>query len=304
MPSSSSLATLADRFRRYVADWIERNPEGAARIALWMEEEMGRPEEAGAPIDLFQSFGEALFPRNWLPLGIGLHARARKVMTESGICLVWVPPAEVVEAIVRVKCKEDRDTVLLTNAAQILDAVDQALAEATHPRLGATVAAAREALAAQRAGFTNPAQSHCASVLGEVIDRHFGFAKFVDARIAFESEPARAAGLWSFRRASIQEAILVAIRGSEHRAPDSGFNRHLSAHGVDPLQFREPHALEALMLLAGAIRELHEIYRVAERGFGPSPRLSEYARTELMRRMEIAWRDQNQEMSRERALLS
>jgi hypothetical protein len=73
---------------------------------------------------------------------------------------------------------------------------------------------------------------------------------------------------------------------------------------VDPRQFCEPHALEGLMLLGGAIRELHEIYRVAERGFGPSPRLSEYARDELLGRIETAKREQILNVSRETPLLS
>jgi hypothetical protein len=77
----------------------------------------------------------------------------------------------------------------------------------------------------------------------------------------------------------------MAIVQSRFRAPGEGFNRHLSAHGVDPRQFREAHALEGLMLLAGVLRELHEVYRVAERGFGPSPRLTRYAQAELLRRM-------------------
>lgn len=304
MPLPSSLAALADEFRRRVGDWIERNPEGAARIALWMEDQMERPEEGGAPADLLQSFVDAFVPRNWWPLRIGLHEHARKVMAESGICLIWVPPADVVEAIVRADCEEDRGKVLLASAAQILDSVDQALMEAEHPKLETTVAAAREALDAHRAGFTRAAQSLTASILGEVIEGHFGFDDFGDARRAFRREPASAAGLWSSRRAAVQEAILVAIVQSRHRPPGAGFNRHLSAHGVDPRQFCEPHALEGLMLLGGAIRELHEIYRVAERGFGPSPRLSEYARGELLGRIETAKREQILNVSRESALLS
>ena len=304
MPLPSSITRLADEIRGRVGDWIERNPEGAARVVLWMEEQMERSEDPGAPVDLAQSFMQALVPRNWWPLGIGLHGRARKVMAESGICLIWVPPAEIVQAVAHAESKKDRDEVLVANTARILDAVDEALAEAEHPRLGVTVAAAREALEAQRSGFTKPAQALTASVLSEVVQEHFGFDKFGYARQAFESEPSSAAGLWSSRRTAVQEAIHVAIMRSNDRPPEAGFNRHLSAHGVDPRQFCEPHGLEGLMLLAGAIRELQEIYRVAERGFGPSPRLSEFAVAELHRRMEAAQRTQEQGAIRERAPLN
>jgi hypothetical protein len=288
MPLAPSLHRLADEFRQRVADWIECNPEGAARIALWMEEELGSAEEVGTPADLFRSFVEGLVPPNWWPLRIGMQGEAQRVMTETGICLVWVPPAGVVEAIVIAKSKEDRDKVLLANAVEILDAVDIALSEATHPQLEPTAAAARAALAAQRAGFNGPAQSHTASVLCELIEGHYGFDDFGDARRAFKGEPATAAGLWSSRRASVQQAIFMAIIQSKYRAPDAGFNRHLSAHGVDPRQFCESHAIEGLMLLAGAVRELHEIYRVADCGFGPSPRLDAYAGEQLLWRIEEA----------------
>jgi hypothetical protein len=268
-----------------------------------MEEQLECPEEGGAPVDLFQSFMEAFIPRNWWPLQIGMHERAQKVMAESGICLVWVPPAEVVEAIVLAEGKEGRDRVLLANAEQILDSVDRALMEAVHPKLEATVAAAREALVAQQAGLAKAAQSLTATILSDVVEGHFGFDGFGSARSAFEREPANAAGLWAFRRTAVQEAIRVAIMRSEDLPSEAGFNRHLSAHGVDPRQFRQPHALEGLLLLAGAIRELQEIYRVAERGFGPSPRLDRYARAELLRRMEMAQRAQRLQPTGERAEL-
>jgi hypothetical protein len=285
MAPQSSLATWAAELRCRLADWIERNPEGAARIALWMEEELEHPDER-APVDLLHSFIEAVVPRNWWSMGVGLHVQAWKVMAETGVCLIWVPPGEVVEAVLRCDCKQARDEALLANSAQILDSADQALSEAVHPRLDLSVAAACEAVSAQRAGLTRAAQSLTATLLGEIVEGHFGFDDFGSARRAFEREPASSAGLWSTRRAAVQEALLMAILQSRFRPPEAGFNRHLSAHGVDPLQFRESHALEGLMLLAGTLRELHEVYRVAERGFGPSPRLSRYARIELERRMD------------------
>jgi hypothetical protein len=96
----------------------------------------------------------------------------------------------------------------------------------------------------------------------------------------------------------------MAILQSRYRPPGAGFNRHLSAHGVDPRQFREPHALEGLMLLGGSIRELHEIYRVAERGFGPSPRLDRYARDQLRLRVERAGAGQALELPRVTAVVN
>lgn len=288
MPLALPLHRLAEEFKNRVAGWIERNPEGAARIVLWMEEQLELSDEGRAPADFIRSFVEVLIPVNWWPLTIGMQGQAQRVMSDTGICLVWVPPADVVELIACAKSKEERDEFLIESGASIMNSVDLVLAEATHPQLEATVAAGREAVAAQRAGLTKAAQSLAASVLGEVVEGHFGFDDFGYARRAFRGEPASDASPWSSRRAAVQEAILGAIIQSKYGSPEAGFNRHLSAHGVDPRQFREAHALEGLMLLAGAIRELHEIYRVAERGFGPSPRLDQYARGQLERRIEAA----------------
>jgi len=279
-----TIPDLTRRFHRWLGGWIERNPEGAARIALWVEEQTERSEEA-APIDLLKSFFEGLVPRNWWPLQVGMHLQAQSVMTESGVCLVWVPPAPTVEAIVCASSKEDRDRVLLANAETILGALDQVLGEATHSELVTTVDAAREAVAIYRGGHTRGAQTLAAATLGEVVEGHFGFEKFSVARRAFENEQTCDAGLWSYRRVAIQTAIRAAILRSEEQGSAAGFNRHLSVHGVSGDQFTPAHALAGLMLVVGALRELHEIYRVAERGFGPSPRLGRHAHDALQRRI-------------------
>jgi hypothetical protein len=281
---TQSISDLAGQFHRWLGGWIERNPEGAARIALWIEEQTERSDEA-APIDLLKSFMDGLVPRNWWPLRLGMHLQAQSTMAESGICLVWVPPTGTVEAIVCAPSKEERDRVLLANTETILEALDQALGEATHPELTTTVEAAREAVDTYRDGRMRGAQTLAAATLGEVVEGHFGFEKFSIARRAFESEQTSDAGLWSYRRVAIQTAIRAAILRSEEQGSAAGFNRHLSVHGVSGDQFTPAHALAGLMLVVGALRELHEIYRVAERGFGPSPRLGQHAQDALQRRI-------------------
>lgn len=198
---------------------------------------------------------------------------------------MWIPPAGIVEAIACARSKDDRDRVLLANAGPILEALDQAIGEATHPELSATADAAHEAVAIYRDGRIRGAQALAAATLSEVVEGHFGFEKFSLARQAFENERPSDAGLWSYRRVAIQSAIHAAILRSEELGPAAGFNRHLSVHGVSGDQFRPAHALAGLMLVVGALRELHEIYRVAERGFGPSPRLGRHARDALQSRI-------------------
>lgn len=286
MPLSPSLKAMAEELRRRLDQWIANNPEGAARLALWMEDQMEPSLGPRAPIDHVQSLVETFVPANWWTMRVGLHQQARKLMAQTGICLIWVPPADLVEALVHADGKAAREEVLLAGSGEILDSIERVLADATHPRLGPSVAAAQEAVEAQRAGLTRAAQSLSASLLGEIVEVHFGYEDFGAARRAFAQEPATGSSFWSSRRTAVQEALRIAILQSKFRPAEAGFNRHLSAHRVDPAQFCEPHALEGLMLLGGALRELHDVYRVAERGFGPSPHLSRYAEIELLRRVE------------------
>lgn len=273
-----SIPELAKRFQCWLIGWSERNPEGAARIALWAEEQLEKPEEAESLLGLFKTFVDGLMPHNWRSLQVGMHIPTRELMAESGICLAWVPPADVVEAMVHAASKAERDQVILANADAILNSIDTVLSEATHPEIESTTAAAREAAASYRAGHAMAAQSLAAAVLGEVLENHLGFDAFSSARRAFEKEPNADSTLWSFRRVSVQAALHAAILRSEEQSANLGFNRHLSVHGVSDRQFTDAHSLSALMLVAGALRELHEMYRLGERGYACLPGLAQFAR--------------------------
>ncbi len=133
-----SLATVVDNSRRRLHTWADENPEGMAKLALWLED-TSRNETSFA--DLAGSLLKSWVPLNWWHLQIGKQQRAVSLMTETGICLVWVPPLEILEAILEAACKEERDAVLLANADAILDSIEEVLAEATHPQITTTVAA-------------------------------------------------------------------------------------------------------------------------------------------------------------------
>ena len=267
-----SLATVVDNSRRRLHTWADENPEGMAKLALWLED-TSRNETSFA--DLAGSLLKSWVPLNWWHLQIGKQQRAVSLMTETGICLVWVPPLEILEAILEAACKEERD-----GSTQLRRSWQR---RRTHrsPRRWQL----HEALSAYRAKLIKPAQSLAATILSGVVEDHYGFDEFSSARSAFERESADARGRWSVRRTAVQEAIRIAILKSNRRPPGAGFNRHLSVHGVSEEQFTPAHALAGLMLVGGALRELHEIYRVTERGFGPSPRLDQHARDELRRRI-------------------
>jgi hypothetical protein len=186
------------------------------------------------------------------------------------------PGPEVVAKLLEAPNKAARDAVLIDYNDEILDSIEARLVEVMHPELAGLQRLAAEAAKAARLGVPSPAQALAAAVISAIVHDHYGFS-FGSARREFETEPPTTAGFWSHRRALIQHSLQHAILKSDDRPADGGFNRHLSSHGTMPSHYGEAHAIEALLLMTGALRELEESYLVAERGFAISAPLQDYA---------------------------
>lgn len=255
--------------------WAERNPEGIARLKLCATDLAETPPEQGL-LGLMRAFFLGVAPPNWQGLAAGMSFQADELMSETGLCLVWVPEADVIAELLGVPGKEDRDAVLVRNSDRILTSVERVVSEVAHPQLRLLRDSAIEAVHTARVGHFGASQTLSAAILTSVLEEHYGFS-FSLARKTFDAEPPAAAGMWSHRRALVQRAIQLSILNSHNRSPDGGFNRHITGHGSDLNHLSEPHSLEALMLVGGTLRELQVVYRVAECGFAPSPRLERYA---------------------------
>ncbi len=253
------IVTLGERLR----SWAERNPEVAESVLWWAREmtEPPPPDEAGST--LTERMYRRVMPRNWWTLTIGAQQHARRVMPETGVCVAWVPRADVVLAIIGASSKEARDAVLVEHANAILDDICAVLAEAVHPELGDLPSVATEATEAFRAGYDRASQALCAAALGTVLDDHYGHTNFAEARREFEASSPDHVDIREFRHVSIQWAIRFAILRANMESAPEGFNRHLTAHGTQA-NFTRAHTIAALMLLAGSLRELHEIYTIGD----------------------------------------
>lgn len=269
---------MSEFWSRYLR-WAERNPEAVARLKLWAVDLAEAPPEHGL-LGLLRAFFLGIAPPNWQALPAGMGLKADELMSETGICLVWVPEADVIAQIVGASGKEERDAVLVRNSDRILASVERVLVEVAHPQLRFLRESAIEAVHAARAGYFGASQALSAAILTGVLEEHYGFS-FGLARKAFEAEPPASAGLWSHRRALVQRAIQLSILRSDSRSADGGFNRHITGHGSDLEHLSEPHSLEALMLVGGTLRELQVVYRVAECGFAPTPQLERHAARSL-----------------------
>ena len=189
--------------------------------------------------------------------------RGRPAESETGLCLVWAPEADLVARLVGAAGKEDRDAVLVRNSDPILTSIERVVAEVVHPELRLLRESVIEAVHTARAGYFGASQALSAAILTSVLKEHYGFS-FRLARRAFDTEPPAAADIWSHRRALVQRAIQLSILNSHKHSPDGGFNRHITGHGSDLNHLSEPHSLEALMLVGGTLRELQVVYRIAE----------------------------------------
>jgi hypothetical protein len=263
----ASLRRILDQ----IAAWVERNPKTAEAI-FWYFQHGTAPALPGEPqLSFVERVSRCMIPLNWLELGVGSHRRVRKVMLETGICLIWVPRPEIVKKLIAPMSKAERDEVLLADEETILADVSECVFAVGHPRLDDLRQSGEEAIAAYRDGHRRAAQALSAALLGAVLTDHFGYQKFDEARRAFESDHPEQVDPRANRIASIQWSIREAIRSSYDWPPPEGFNRHLSAHAVDSDQYTDANALSALMLVAGALRELQEIYAATDRGLPPVP---------------------------------
>jgi hypothetical protein len=251
-----------------LANWIEHHPETIERIGWALQHATTPLSPAERDMGPFHRLARRVLPGNWLELRIGARERVERTMRDTGICLVWVPRPEVVLALIRCATKEERDACLVEHWDEILDDVEAALADSSHPKLDPLPAWASQALTTARSGCDFPAQTACAALLGSVLEGHFGIDGFEPARVAFEAQSPHAVDIRLQRRAWIQWSIRTSIlRSQDPDRPDS-FNRHLTAHGTED-QFSRAHTLAGLMLIAGALRELHEIYSIRDHRLPP-----------------------------------
>jgi hypothetical protein len=264
------VASLVGRLSSGVGGWARKNPDAARNLAWLIQQAMSPVREGEVGLGATERVFRRVFPPNWFELSIGAQTIARTRMVETGVCLAWVPRADVVYAFIAAKGKAERDAVLVEHAAAILDDADRVLAEVTHPRLASLRDVASEGLRSYRVGVKRAAQALSAAAVSAVLADHLGETEFRRARQRLTAAEAR--DLRDLRRVSVELALAAAIAVTHVEPPPEGFNRHLSAHGVDPDQYTDAHALAGLMLLVGVLRELHEIYTVpdTEAPWGPS----------------------------------
>jgi hypothetical protein len=204
--------------------------------------------------DWADSFERSL-PANWRELDPAEVDRAAGLMGDTGLCLAWVPRAELIRALLAAPDHEARCQILVANGNEILADIEAVLLEVESEELAPIAGAAEEAIRSARAGAPGPAQSHVASALGHVAHGYFGYEGFGPVRERFaDIDPINDVGFAEFSFYAIGRAWVISI--ASFKQAGDGFNRNLTAHYVGAPHYSDANLLAGLMLLVGLTREL------------------------------------------------
>jgi len=149
---------------------------------------------------------------------------------ESGIPVVWVPRASVIEALITAD-GGDRYELLATFGAEVLDDLDAALAHARGTNVRGLADAcdfAGEAIVAARGGHWTAAQAVAASALGQVVHGMFGYPLIGGlgaARKRFKARDLDMATLMVLKVALLELCTVKALTDTRD-AESHPFNRH------------------------------------------------------------------------------
>jgi hypothetical protein len=265
-PSPPALSAWQQAFVRWKT-WNDSVRKAAAALDQTVEQNrklLARFQEflsAAVEFDLNDAAGRwmhAATPPNWHALSFSEQSQAIDAVEESGLCTVWAPRAEIVLLLAGAGSAVERDAVLLASADQVLNDVQQVLRDVHHSQLERLVQVANEATGAYRAGYQLASQSLAAAAITSLIAEQIGEPSFELARARFDKRQPRNVGLDEFRWAAVERCLRAAI--TQTWKADPGFNRHGTGHGVSDSQYTPANGLAALLLLAGSLRGLQELY--------------------------------------------
>jgi hypothetical protein len=206
----------------------------------------------------FEALWRQYAPENWHELQSG-ELDVVDLVEESGIAVVWVPRAEIVDALMAADSGA-RYEILVDSSAEVLDDLDAALAQARGAEAQGHADAcefAGEAIAAARDGHWTAAQALAASGLGQVIHGMFGYPLFGGlgaARKKFSTRDIDEATMTVLKVALLEVCTVKALTDIHRGAEPQLFNRHGTQHG-DRRFFSQSNAVGGLLLLVGWIRE-------------------------------------------------
>ena len=204
---------------------------------------------------------EANTPPNWQGLEAGQFGQAIDVVSESGLCLVWSPPLDVVQRVIASPSLNDRLAILEAEAPAVLEDLDRLISESEATDVEGHADActfASRAVAAARDGHFEAAQALAACGLGQILHVSFDYPLFGGlgkAHRDFKERDLERTGRVELKVAVLQTCTAKSLTNIEKADPGGGFNRHATGHGTLSF-FSTPNSLAGLILLVAWVREL------------------------------------------------
>jgi hypothetical protein len=223
-----------------------------------------------------ERFKAAIFifiPANLQPLSAKKWARILELGREEGIALAWVPRTALVQALLdapdaaaREQLLFQEETAVLNDCAACLDTIteDSAMVE--------LAGFARQAIDICRGGGHAGAQALATNVVETIAKHHLdrvvmGKGKGVTNRIRnrFGVPIDDSIALDELRVWLVGAPLFAAYREDyDYATRDSAFNRHGTAHCVNPNVYRPANALRSILLATSLLRLMDEELAEAE----------------------------------------
>jgi hypothetical protein len=258
----------AESIRKYVAEAIapltqELSSRLAEAITLYVRQFQADWSSHPPKIEVSPKLLEALerwrayLPVNW-PRGVDLR-RITAVIQEDGLPLVWVPPATVVEEVLKAPDRNARVAVLLRHETDLLGDCRRVLRDVTAERMSAQLPLAPAALAALEAGHHETAQALAVVVTDAVIkDWIEGKWEAVAEQVHFDPEEV------SITEVRLQAAVAPIANfkrryfATANEERPEVVNRQVTVHYADAAHFTGGNALVACLLMTSVLRALQE----------------------------------------------
>jgi hypothetical protein len=283
-----------DMARRFTTGWSERlmaasgATERHRRLFAQLTEGVVRPEAwkpLVPPPDYFryltaiaERFKAAIFifiPANLQPFSATNWTRILELGREEGIALAWVPRMALVQALLDAPDAAAREQLLFQEETAVLDDCAACLDTITEDSAMVELAGfARQAIDICRRGGHAGAQALATNVVETIAKHHLdrvvmgkGKGKGVSNRIRnrFGVPIDDSIALDELRVWLVGAPLFAAYREDyDYATRDSAFNRHGTAHCVNPNVYRPANALRSILLATSLLRLMDEELAEAE----------------------------------------
>ncbi len=236
------------------------HPEIAA-LATFKAPAFEWPDFAGAFAAMFERLRD-LQPPNWSE-DID-ESKALAVIGTDGIPLVWVPRAEIVDAVLAAPDRKARLELLVKYRHVVADDCREVLGRVTEKSLTGRVPLAVKAVDALAAGHFEAAQALAVVVAESAIARAISDKyQTVKKQVLFDPK------LFPYSELRLRAALLPISGFYTDWSPESprpmpeGLSRHVSVHHADVEHYTEQNAVVAVLLVTSVLRALQELEEIA-----------------------------------------